>query len=109
MFEDSAVQPSLEQIDKYIENPLFAQLAEVLENEYHALSKIEYSKEAGTRGWNVKYRKAGKGLCVVYPREGWFTVLVVIGQKEKETVLRFYPVNVLTPEFREISICCTYS
>ena len=35
-------------------------------------------------GWNVKFKKMGKSLCVVYPKNGYFTVLVVVGNKEKE-------------------------
>ena len=34
-------------------------------------------------GWNVKFKKAGKALCTLYPAKGAFSALVVIGQKEK--------------------------
>lgn len=34
----------------------------------------------------MKFRKAGKNLCTIYPKEGYFSVLIVIGQKEKEAV-----------------------
>ena len=30
--------------------------------------------------------KAGKNLCTIYPEKGYFSVLIVIGQKEKEAV-----------------------
>jgi hypothetical protein len=33
-------------------------------------------------GWNVKYQKSGKSLCTLYPMEGFFIALVVIGNKE---------------------------
>lgn len=29
-------------------------------------------------------KKAGKTLCTIYPRKNYFTVMVVIGKKEKE-------------------------
>lgn len=59
--------------------------------EYCALSKIEYSKEVMFGGWNIKLRKAGKGLCVIYPKEHYFTVLIVVGKKEKEAVENLLP------------------
>ena len=38
------------------------------------------------KGWNVKFKKSGKALCTVYPRESYFTAMVVVGQKEKGAV-----------------------
>ena len=34
------------------------------------------------KGWNVKYKKSGKALCTLYPKQGYFTALVTIGAKE---------------------------
>jgi hypothetical protein len=34
------------------------------------------------KGWNVKYRKSGKSICTLYPMNGYFIALVVIGNKE---------------------------
>lgn len=33
-------------------------------------------------GWNVKYKKSGKSLCTLYPMEGYFIALVVVGSHE---------------------------
>lgn len=33
-------------------------------------------------GWNVKFKKGSRPICTVYPREGWFTAMVVIGRRE---------------------------
>lgn len=38
-------------------------------------------------GWTVRYRKGGKTLCSLFPEQGGFTVLVVLGKKESEKVL----------------------
>ena len=62
-----------------------------MDREYQAIRKIEYSKDVWARGWNVKFRKSGKSLCVVYPKENYFTVLVVVGAKEKERVEKMLP------------------
>jgi hypothetical protein len=43
---------------------------------------VEYSMCSGAPGWNVKYKKGGRSLCTLYPREGYFTCLVCIGAKE---------------------------
>lgn len=35
------------------------------------------------RGWNVKFKRSGRALCTIYPRRSYFTVMIVIGRKEK--------------------------
>lgn len=84
--KDMSHAPSLEEIDDYIGLPLFDTFCQYMDTEYKAIRKIEYSKDVWARGWNVKFKKAGKSLCVVYPKNGYFTVLVVVGNKEKEHV-----------------------
>lgn len=84
--KDISHAPSLEEIGNYIGLPLFDKFCQYIDTEYKAIRKIEYSKDVWARGWNVKFKKSGKSLCVVYPRNGYFTVLVVVGNKEKERV-----------------------
>ena len=60
-------------------------------DEYKALCKLEYSKDVWFRGCNIKLRKAGKGLCVIYPKEHYFNILVVVGDKGKERVEELLP------------------
>lgn len=83
--------PDINEISDYIGNSLFDQFFQFMNSEYKALCKIEYSKDVWARGWNIKLRKAGKGLCVIYPRENYFIVLVVIGNKEKNKVEEILP------------------
>lgn len=85
------IKPTIEEIDDYIDNPLFNQFYQYMNKKYKALCKIEYSKDVFAHGWNIKLRKVGKGLCVIYPKKNYFTVLVVIGRKEKETVDQLLP------------------
>lgn len=92
--------PDIHEISEYIGNPLFGQFYQYMQKEYKALCKIEYSKDVWARGWNIKLRKAGKGLCVIYPKEQYFTVLVVVGNKEKESVENILPQ--LSGEMQEI-------
>lgn len=78
--------PALEEVGEYINNPVFTQFCTDIKTKYNCKEKIEFSSCSWEYGWNVKFRKAGKNLCTIYPKEGYFSVLVVIGQKEKEAV-----------------------
>ena len=80
--------------------PLFEVFCRYMDEEYQAVRKIEYSKDVWARGWNVKFRKAGKSLCVVYPINKYFTVLVVVSNKEKERVENMLPY--LSGELQEL-------
>ena len=98
--KDINYQPTIEEIKAYIGNEIFKQFLTYMNEEYQAVRKIEYSKDVYFKGWNVKLRKAGKGLCVIYPKEGYFTVLVVIGSKEQDKFNDLYPA--LSKEMKEI-------
>lgn len=75
-------QPTLEKISEYISNGLWTELNSFLQNTYHIQPKLAYSQCSMQPGWNVKYQKSGKSLCTLYPMEGFFIALVVIGNKE---------------------------
>jgi hypothetical protein len=38
-------------------------------------------------GWTIRYRKSGKTLCSLFPEQGAFSVLIVLGKKEAEKAL----------------------
>jgi hypothetical protein len=38
-------------------------------------------------GWTMRYRKSGKTLCSLFPEQGAFSVLIVLGKKEAEKAL----------------------
>ena len=58
--KDMSHIPSIDEIGAYIGLPLFQKLCQYMEDEYQAIRKIEYSKDVWERGWNVKFKKAGK-------------------------------------------------
>lgn len=93
-------QPTIEEIEAYISNDVFNQFFTFMNEEYKALYKIEYSKDVYFKGWNVKLRKAGKSLCVVYPKEEYFTVLIVVGVKEQGKFDALYPT--LSKELKKV-------
>lgn len=92
--------PTLDEIAEYTHNPLFSDFCSEIREKYRCKEKIEYSSCSWEPGWNVKLKKSGKNLCTLYPREGYFTVLVVIGQAEKLTVEHLLPQ--CTPGIQEI-------
>lgn len=76
-------QPALDAISTYINNPLWDNLCRHIENEYQSKPELEYSRCSMQKGWNVKYKKAGRALCTLYPMEGYYIALVVIGERER--------------------------
>lgn len=77
-----SVEPTLEDIDSFVNSSLWRELCNYLEQSYHVLPIVEHSICSGAPGWNVKYRKNGRALCTLYPDEGSFTALVTIGTRE---------------------------
>ncbi len=74
--------PTLDDISKYVGSELWENLNAFLEGSYKIQPKFSYSRCSMQPGWNVKYKKSGKSLCTLYPMEGFFIALVVIGNKE---------------------------
>lgn len=86
-------KPSLEAISAYVNSPLFDRLCTHVETEYQSKPVLEYSRCSMQYGWNVKYKKAGRTLCTLYPMEGYFIALIVIGEREQtetELMLPFF-------------------
>ena len=75
-------KPALEQIAGFIHTPMWQEFCAYVEAGYGVAPMVEHSMCAGAPGWNVKYKKGGRSLCTLYPREGYFTCLVCIGAKE---------------------------
>lgn len=84
-------QPSVEEMAAFVSSDLWGKLTSFLETAYQINPKQNYSKCSGQPGWNVKYQKSGKSLCVLYPMEGFFIALVVIGEKEKHEMELLLP------------------
>ncbi len=76
-------KPNMELLSLYVNNPLWDNLCLHNETEYQCTPILEYSSCSMQKGWNVKFKKAGRSLCTLYPMEGFFLALVVIGEKER--------------------------
>lgn len=82
LFEEDN-QPLFSDISSYIQNPLWEKINTFLQQGYQIQPALSYSRCSGQPGWNVKYQKAGRSLCTLYPMKGFFIALVVIGAKEQ--------------------------
>jgi hypothetical protein len=85
---DQVNMPSLTDIRDFIgsSQQLWDELIEYTEKTYKTKPQISYSSCSAQPGWNVKYKKGGKSLCTLYPMEGYFIALVVVGSKEEDEV-----------------------
>lgn len=88
---DRSSCPSLEEFGANIGNPVFMHFCAQIKERFQCSEKIDYSSCSWEMGWNIKFRKSGKTLCTIYPREGYFTVMIVIGAKEKNAVEAMLP------------------
>ena len=77
------LQPTLQQVAGYIKNPCFDALCANLTALYGVEPQFSYNG-FDVPGWTLKYRCSGKALCTLYPREGYCTALIVIGNKEQQ-------------------------
>lgn len=98
--QDKSACPTLAEVAQWVRNPVFDRFCARMGDTCGCGERIEYSACSMERGWNVKYKKGGRALCTIYPREGYFTVMVVVGNKEKPAVEEMLPR--CTPELREI-------
>ena len=98
--EDKNRKPDIDELSRFVQNPLFDELCRYMDSEYQAIRCIEYSGDKVLLGWNLKFKKAGRTLCTVYPRPGHFPMLLIVGRKEKERVEALLPS--LSEKFQQI-------
>jgi len=94
-------EPSEKEIRDFVANPLWDDLADHLRQVYNVQPKLFYSgclMENGVwKGWNVKYKKRGKSLCTLYPKQGYFVALIQtkIGDNSKPVALEVTSESIL--------------
>lgn len=79
-------EPLNSQIKKFVDTSLWDDLANHLQQTYNVEPKLFYSccsmDKGFWKGWNVKYKKSGRALCTLYPKQGYFIALITVGAKE---------------------------
>ncbi|MEZ4867045.1 MAG: DUF3788 domain-containing protein [Caldilineaceae bacterium] len=85
---DKTTQPSLEDMRNWIGQPIadaWLALRQFLEQSYNI---IPIFNAGGKRyGWNLQYRSGRRPLCELYPEQGSFTALVILGRAELDQAL----------------------
>ncbi len=76
-------QPSMEELDRYADNPLWPELRQYLKDAYGAEPRMDYSRCGLEPGWNVKFKKGSKALTTVYLRPGYVTAMVSVSPKDE--------------------------
>lgn len=84
-------EPTLDDMIRFVNNPLWIELQSFIEDVYHIKPIMNYSRCSAQKGWNLKYKKSGKSLCVLYPMDNYFIALVVIGDKEMTETEAYLP------------------
>lgn len=103
--------PSIEDIRTYIGETklIWDELVTYIDKTYNAKRQLDYSKDSLQPGWNVKYKKNGKALCTLYPMEGYFIALVVVGPKEEDEVRLGMEAGLFTSYVKELYEKSAYS
>lgn len=81
--EKAVGSPSPEELGAQAGALLWNELLHHAMEVYQAAIRVEYSRCSMMPGWNVKIKKAGRSLCTLYPAEGFFSALAVIGERER--------------------------
>ena len=87
--------PTQAELSAYVRQPLWDALTGYLAHAYGLSPAIGYSRCAAGRGWNVKYKAGGAALCTLYPGNGEFVCLIVVGAALTPAAERLLPT--LTP------------
>ena len=81
-----AHEPSNHQVKEFVDTHLWDDLDDFLQQTCNIRPKLFYSNcsmDKGIwKGWNAKYKKSGKSLCTLYPKQGYFIALMPIGVRE---------------------------
>lgn len=66
-----------------------------MQQAYHVAPTLFYSccsmDNGFWKGWNLKYKKSGKALCALYPKQGFFVALIAVGAKEMAEIELLLP------------------
>jgi hypothetical protein len=80
---DKSAQPTEEDMIHWIGQPIAEQWIALRRFLAETYNIVPIFNSGGKRyGWNLQYRINGRPLCEMYPEDGSFTALVILGQNE---------------------------
>jgi hypothetical protein len=92
-------RPLENEIHSFIGNTdLWLDLKQYLDQNYNFIPELVFYGRK--YGWTIRYRKSGKTLCSLFPEQGAFTTLIVLGKKEGEKSSQTF--NMLSTEIRNL-------
>ena len=80
---DKSAQPTDEDMLNWIGQPIAEEWTALRRFLAETYAIVPIFNSGGKRnGWNLQYRMGGRPLCEMYPENGSFTVLVILGKVE---------------------------
>lgn len=83
--------PNMSEISAYIGSSLWDDQCTFIEESFHVQPLIQHSICSMAPGFNVKYKKSGRAICTLYPKQGYFDCLLVVGRKQEAAVEEVLP------------------
>lgn len=85
---DKSAQPTDEDMLNWIRQPLAEEWTALRSFLMETYAIIPICNPGGKRyGWSLQYRMCGRPLCDMYPENGSFTVLVILGKVELDQAM----------------------
>lgn len=74
-------KPSIHEINELMDCDLWSKFSNTLATQFHPTINVEYSVCSRKRGWNIKFKKYSKNICIVYPGNKCFDVMVTVSSQ----------------------------
>ena len=73
---DKSIIPEINDINTYVNNPLFNQFYKYVIQEFDIIPLFEFSKWSWVPGWNIKFKKGGKNYAPYILRKDFLRFLL---------------------------------
>jgi hypothetical protein len=86
VFLNKTDQPENDQILNVLSEAksLWLSIHEYVGEMYYFIPELVYFTKK--YGWTIRYRRHGTTLCYFFPKSGYFSILIILGQKEAEQI-----------------------
>lgn len=86
---DKSKQPTYTEMSDWIGQPIAGAWTALLKFLVETYDVLPTFNAGGQRyGWNLQHRLGGRPLCEMYPEQGSFTTLVILGKVELEQAMQ---------------------
>jgi len=81
-----AKRPNKEEIEKFVGEKLslWLEIHEYIEENYDLIKELTFFTKK--YGWAIKYKSKSRTMIYLFPEQGAFSALIVLGKKESEEV-----------------------